>query len=289
MSLAISALPRSAKDRSASRTAAVFVPELRFAGAHGGAIRPADDSVVGLHHGVGEEHLPLDGSQLTAVLPIWKDRSRRDRKRSMTACAAQIPQAWLDAVSAITPAWVSAVSAATVALLGLAVVARWWLLRRVLRGSAAAIIALLGESERDVMPLEGGSSDGGRRWRPSSHGNRVVYLVVGEEHYWLCASDLDRLREQGYVIREGERGGSHRLSRLGQILLERPGNDRLLARGVARARRRHDRFPNCYGGSWFRCRCKTYRIRLARYDVPLPFFVGELLRVWADRRFFRRP
>ena len=152
----ISALPRSAKDRSASRTAAVFVPELRFAGAHGGAIRPADDSVVGLHHGVGEEHLPLDGSQLTAVLPIWKDQSRRDRKRSMTACDAQIPQAWLDAVSAITPAWVSAVSAATVALLGLAVVARWWLLRRVLRGSAAAIIALLLRTLRETsLPSAG--------------------------------------------------------------------------------------------------------------------------------------
>ena len=39
-----------------------FVPELRFAGPGGFAIRSADDPVVGLHHRVGEEHLPLDGA-----------------------------------------------------------------------------------------------------------------------------------------------------------------------------------------------------------------------------------
>ena len=61
MSLApISALLGEGPERLADRGR--FVPELRFAGAHGGAIRPADDPVVGLHHGVGEEHLPLDGA-----------------------------------------------------------------------------------------------------------------------------------------------------------------------------------------------------------------------------------
>ena len=45
-----------------------LVPELRFAGTGGFAIRSADDPVVGLHHRVGEEHLPLDGA----------DRENRD-------------------------------------------------------------------------------------------------------------------------------------------------------------------------------------------------------------------
>ena len=39
-----------------------LVPELRFAGPSGFAIRSADDPVVGLHHRVGEKHLPLDGA-----------------------------------------------------------------------------------------------------------------------------------------------------------------------------------------------------------------------------------
>ena len=195
------------------------------------------------------------------------------------ACDAQIPQAWLNAASAITPAWVSAVSAAIVALLGLGVVVRWWLRRRVLGGSAAAIIALLGESPRDVMPLEGESRTGQRL----SRHHRFVYIVVGAERYMLCASDLDRLREQGYVI-HGKGEGSYQLSRLGHSLLERPDNDRLLAKGIARARRRHCYLPNCYGGFWFRCRCKTYRYRIAGHEVPVPFVVGELLRAAANRR-----
>ena len=39
-----------------------LVPELRFGGARGFAIRSADDSVVGLHHRVGDERLLLDGA-----------------------------------------------------------------------------------------------------------------------------------------------------------------------------------------------------------------------------------
>ena len=50
----ISAVPRSANARSASRTAAVSSPRLRFAGPGGFAIRSADDP--------DEEQLPLDGA-----------------------------------------------------------------------------------------------------------------------------------------------------------------------------------------------------------------------------------
>ena len=39
-----------------------LVPELRFAGTGGFAIRSADDPVVGFHHRVNEEQLPLDGA-----------------------------------------------------------------------------------------------------------------------------------------------------------------------------------------------------------------------------------
>ena len=39
-----------------------LVAELRFAGARGFAIRSAADPVVGLHHRVGDERLPLDGA-----------------------------------------------------------------------------------------------------------------------------------------------------------------------------------------------------------------------------------
>ena len=39
-----------------------LVPELRFADTGGFAIRSADDPVVGFHHRVDEEHLPLDGA-----------------------------------------------------------------------------------------------------------------------------------------------------------------------------------------------------------------------------------
>ena len=39
-----------------------LVAELRFAGARGFAIRSADDPVMGLHHRISEERLPLDGA-----------------------------------------------------------------------------------------------------------------------------------------------------------------------------------------------------------------------------------
>ena len=198
----------------------------------------------------------------------------------MAGCDALIPQGWITAASTIDPAWVAAASAAVAALLGLGVVVRWWLLRQVLRGSAAAIIALLGESSHETMTPNGMSRAG----RLSSR-SKVVYIVVGSERYVLCARDLDRLRGQGYVIR-AEGGSAYRLSRLGQMLLERPDNGRLLAKGIARARVSR---PNCVGGFWFRCRCETYRYGIAGREVPLPFFVGKALQYVAERRVVQGP
>ena len=118
-----------------------------------------------------------------------------------------------------------------------------------------------------------------------SRRSEIIYVAVGSERYILCKRDLDRLREQGYVIKT-ERG-PHRLSRLGQMLLARPDNNRPLAKGIARARRSD--LPNCVGGFWLRCRCATYRYRLAGREVPLPFFAGEILQARADRKFLRAP
>ena len=157
--------------------------------------------------------------------------------------------------------------------MGLGVVARWYLLRRVLKGSAAALIALLDDSSLDTTMTPHGMICTGRLTsRPKS-----VYIAVGSERYTLCVRDLDRLREQGYVIKTAT--GQYRLSRLGRILLEKPDNCRLLAKGVARARR--NRLPCCAGGFWFRCRCETYRRRTAGRDVPLPYFIGQMLR-WRE-------
>ena len=186
----------------------------------------------------------------------------------MIGCNAQIPQAWITVASTIYPTWIAAVSTAIVALLGLGVTVHWWFRRRVLRGSAAAIIALLGESSCQIMSPHGTSAAG----RLSSR-YKSTYISVGSERYVLCAHDLDRLREQGYVIR-AEGGGSYRLSRLGQMLMARLDNAGLLARGVARARHH---LPRCAGGFWFRCRCETYRYRVAGRCTPLPFFVGRVL------------
>ena len=56
----ITAVPRSAIGECPERLAdrGRLVPELRFAGPGGFAIRSADEPVVSLHHHVGEEHLP---------------------------------------------------------------------------------------------------------------------------------------------------------------------------------------------------------------------------------------
>ena len=58
----ISAVPSSANARSASRTAAVSSPSCASQARAASRIRSADEPVVGLHHRVGEEHLPLDGA-----------------------------------------------------------------------------------------------------------------------------------------------------------------------------------------------------------------------------------
>ena len=77
-----SALPRSAKNRNASRTAAASSPSYASQGTHGDAIRPADDPVVGLHHGVGEEHFPTRRRRLRESRGDGSSGARAARRRS---------------------------------------------------------------------------------------------------------------------------------------------------------------------------------------------------------------
>ena len=50
-------------------------------------------------------------------------------------------------IKAVEPAWVSAGASLVAAIFASGLVVRWYLLRRDLRGSGAAIIALLGDHE----------------------------------------------------------------------------------------------------------------------------------------------
>ena len=195
---------------------------------------------------------------------------------------AQACEAVASTISTINPVWVAAISAAIGALVGLGVVVRWCLLRRALRGSAAAIIALLGDPALETTMTWHGSFKGGSV--PLSSRSKIFYCVVGSEHYILCQRDLDRLHAQGYVLRD--EAGKPQLSRLGRILLDKPDNCRLLAKGVARARRH--RLLRCPGGSWFRCGCETYRHLMFGCEVPLPYFIGQVLRWQSGRRLFVR-
>lgn len=171
---------------------------------------------------------------------------------------------------AMDPAWVSAVAATVGAVLASGLVFRWWVLRQDLRGSAAAIIALLGETDLEAHP--GLRSDG--RYRDLiEHSSEVVYFKIGTDRYLLCPRDLDRLHAMGYVYRKEH---EYRLSRLGRMLLERRDNTRLLAKGVARAKR--DRYLRCRGGLWIRCRCEKYWIaRHKWFRLPYP-----LAKWWTD-------
>ena len=76
------------------------------------------------------------------------------------------------------------------------VVVRWYLLRRDLRGSGAAIIAFLGDHEAPHL-FEGASKVGSLE-----HSDVTVYFKAGDERYQLCPRDLERLHEMGYVYRE---------------------------------------------------------------------------------------
>ena len=102
----------------------------------------------------------------------------------------------------------SAVIGAAVAL---GFVIRWCMLRRDLRGSGAAIIALLGESCHEA--LTGAQSHGRAGW--IEHSSEIVYFEVGADAYLLCNRDLERLHALGYVYQEQHQ---YHLSRLGRLL-----------------------------------------------------------------------
>lgn len=168
-------------------------------------------------------------------------------------------------VKGVDPAWVSAIAAVIGVAVALGVVVRWCVLRRDLRGSGAAIIALLGESEHEAYPnLQG------RGWsRGIAHKTEMVYFAVGTDHYLLCKRDLERLHALGYVYREKRQ---YRLARLGRLLLEKHDNARLLAKGVARAKR--GGYLRCNGRLWLRCRCEKYWLG-GHEKARVPFLLGK--------------
>lgn len=168
-------------------------------------------------------------------------------------------------VKAVDPAWVSAVAAVIAVAVALGVVVRWCLLRRDLRGSGAAIIALLGESEHEAH-----AGFKGRGYsRGIAYSNETVYFVVGTDRYFLCKRDLERLHALGYVYRNEQQ---YRLARLGRLLLEKHDNARLLAKGVARAKR--GGYLRCNGRLWLRCRCEKYWLA-GHEKARVPFPLGK--------------
>ena len=173
-------------------------------------------------------------------------------------------------VKAVDPAWVSAMAAVIAVTVALGVVVRWCVLRRDLRGSGAAIIALLGESEHEAH-----ASFKGRGYsRGIASSSEAVYFKVGTDCYLLCKRDLERLHALGYVYRKEHK---YHLARLGRMLLDRYDNTRLLAKGVARAKR--GGYLRCNGRLWLRCRCEKYWFAAhekARVPSPLGRWVHSL-------------
>ena len=176
-------------------------------------------------------------------------------------------------IKAVEPAWVSAGASLVGAILASGMVVRWYVLRQGLRGSGAAIIALLGESCHEALPGQSSSQVG---W--IEHSSELVYFKVGTDQYLLCKRDLERLHAQGYVYRERHQ---YHLSRLGRLLLERHDNARLLARGVARANRQS--YLRCNGGLWFRCRCTRFWVTWPT-KIRVPFPLGK----WLTTRTYRK-
>ena len=170
-------------------------------------------------------------------------------------------------IKAMEPAWVSAGASLVAAIFASGLVVRWYLLRRDLRGSGAAIIAFLGDHEAPCL-LKGAGKVGSL----VEHNDVAVYFEAGDEHYYLCPRDLERLHGMGYVYREEHR---YRLSSLGRLLRERHDNARLLAKGVARAKRPTSYF-RCNGGLWLRCRCEKYWVPWY-WKIRVPFPVGRWL------------
>lgn len=189
--------------------------------------------------------------------------------------SAYATNAWTWAKS-MDPAWVSAVAATVGAVLASGLVFRWWVMRQDLRGSGAAIIALLGEAELEALP---GLRGDGRYRDLIEHSSEVVYFKTGTDRYLLCPRDLDRLHAMGYVYRKEH---EYHLTRLGRLLLDRHDNTRLLAKGVAWAKR--NRYLRCRGGLWFRCRCEKYWVvRHEWFRLPYP-----LAKWWTDCDWRRR-
>ena len=181
-----------------------------------------------------------------------------------------VAEAWTW-IKAVEPAWWSAGASLVAAIFASGLVVRWYLLRRDLRGSGAAIIALLGESKSEAHLFKGsGRSDS------LEHSDVTVYFTVGDEAYQLCRCDLERLHGMGYVYQKERQ---YHLSRLGRLLLERHDNARLLAKGVARAKRAS--YLRCNGGLWLRCRCKKFWVA-GHGKIRVPFPVGQWLttRTW---------
>ena len=172
-----------------------------------------------------------------------------------------VAEAWTW-IKAVEPALVSAGAS----LVGVILVVRWYLLRQDLRGSGAAIIALLGEPDHEAYVFESTGLEGSLEYR-----DVTFYFKVGNEHYQLCRCDLERLHGMGYVYQKEHQ---YHLSRLGRLLLERPDNARLLAKGVARAKRAG--YLRCNGGLWLRCRCKKFWVTW-HGKLLVPFPLGEWL------------
>ena len=177
--------------------------------------------------------------------------------------------AWIKEVE---PAWVSAAASLVGVILASGLAVRWFLLRRAVRGSGGAIIALLGESEHEAHV--GFRTDS--QIDSLEHSDTTVYFQVGEDRYRLCRCDLDRLHGMGFVY---EKKHEYHLSRLGRLLLKRHDNARLLARGVARAKRQS--YRRCNGGLWFRCRCEKFWFA-GHEKIRVPFPLGQWLatRTW---------
>ena len=101
---------------------------------------------------------------------------------------------------AVKPEWFTAAAAvvgAVAAVVGAVVVVlrlfRRYVLRRELRGSGAAIIALLGEPQHEARMDSKGRGELG--W--IKYTSEVVYIRVGTDYYLLCSRDLDRLHSLG--------------------------------------------------------------------------------------------
>ena len=116
---------------------------------------------------------------------------------------------------AADPAWVNAVAATIGVVVASGLVFRWWLLRRDLRGSGAAIIALLGENDLEGFPDL--RSDGHYR-DLIGRSSDVVYFKIGSDSYLLCRRDLDRLHAMGYGMRLEKR--RHELRFVGGQVVE---------------------------------------------------------------------